>query len=331
MARLLIALMILILGVSGDGKIVNKRDIMITNDWNQFVSWLCQNDLASIWGIICGSSTTSAPISTTTMASSTSKSAASSTSTASNNNMGTSSPTTLERAHWCQFSNGTYIPYGYTFMYSACTLCQCGQSHAISCTTLQCMPTYCIDGSTPSPKPGQCCPQCAYENTSTPCVVNGVSFPQGTLLRQTSDNVQCWCQLGGIECRKATVSLFSSLDLFGDGTAVYVIVIIVCAVILLGTLLCCGCTIFFYYYYYQRQQQAAQDLTEYYMNAGWQPMSEDGQVIEDTSEQKQAEAEQAQYEFENPASNSEEYIPPPYALYNGSFVNEQNEKDQKHM
>jgi hypothetical protein len=41
------------------------------------------------------------------------------------------------------------------------------------------MPTYCIDGSTPSPKPGQCCPQCAYENTSTPCLVNGINFPQG--------------------------------------------------------------------------------------------------------------------------------------------------------
>jgi hypothetical protein len=65
------------------------------------------------------------------------------------------------------------------------------------------------------------------------------------------------------------------------------------------------------------------------MNAGWQPMSEDGQVIEGTPEEKQAEAEQGQYEYEYPASNSEEYIPPPYALYNGSFVNEQSEKDQK--
>jgi len=327
MARLLttmivVVFMVLILGVSVDGKKVSKRDIIITTDWNQFVNWLCESEFSSSWSYLCNS-LTSTTTTTTQSSSSTAEPSETSASTAgNNNNAGTSSATTLQRAHWCQFKNGTYISLGYTFMNSPCALCQCLQSRAIVCTTLQCMPTYCIDGSTPSPKPGQCCPQCAYENTSTPCLVNGISFPQGTVLRRTSDNIQCWCQLGGVECRKATTSLFSD-------TAVYIIVIVLSVLLLFGTLICCATT-FFFYYYYQRQQQAAQqDIAQYYMNAGWQPMSEDGQVIEGTPEEKQAEAEQGQYEYEYPASNSEEYIPPPYALYNGSFVNEQSEKDQK--
>jgi hypothetical protein len=65
MAKILIVLMIVILGVSGDGKSVNKRDILVTTDWNVFVDWLCQHDLASIWGIICTSSTTASTTTTT--------------------------------------------------------------------------------------------------------------------------------------------------------------------------------------------------------------------------------------------------------------------------
>jgi len=236
---------------------------------------------------------------------------------------------TLERAHWCRFDNGTYVPFGYTFMHTECTLCQCIPSHEIWCTTLQCMPTYCIDDSTPAPREGQCCAQCAYEKASTACVINDVSFPHGTVLRRTTDNVQCWCQLGSVECRKATTALFSGLDWWGKGSAVYVIVIIICAVLLIGTLLCCASTLFFYYYYQRQQQNIQRAYAEYYNSAGWQAMPEDQEVVEGSAEEKQAEAEQEQVEYERPTGISEQYVPPPYALYNGSYVNEPSGKDWK--
>jgi len=44
---------------------------------------------------------------------------------------------------------------------------------------------------------------------------------------------------------------------------------------------------------------------------------------------KKAEAEQNQYEYTYPTGNSEQYIPPPYALYNGSYINEHTEQEQK--
>ena len=89
------------------------------------------------------------------------------------------SSSTLERSHWCRFTNGSYIPLGYTFMHTACAVCQCTQNHAIRCSTLQCMTTYCIDNSTPMRRQDQCCPQCRYENQSSTCAYNGVTYPHG--------------------------------------------------------------------------------------------------------------------------------------------------------
>jgi len=336
-----VVFMALVFGVGGNEKVINKRDgihIQFMN-WNDFINMMCQNpDPAFVQFCNAFSTTTSAPTTTTSSTTTNDGELPDDTSTTSSpdqttttidDTSTTTSASPLERAHWCSFNNGTYIPLGYTFMYTECTLCQCLQSHAIRCTVLQCMPTYCIDGSTPSPRPGQCCAQCAYENTSTACVVNGISFPHGTILRQTGDDVQCWCQLGGIECRKAAVSLFSSMDLWGEGSAIYVIIVIICVMFLIGTLLCCGCTLLFYYYYQRNQQSVQQVYEQYYNNAGWQPMPDEGQVVDGNVEQKQAEAEQNPTVFEYPTGNSEQYIPPPYAVYNNSYVNDLNGQDQK--
>jgi len=200
----------------------------------------------------------------------------------------TQSASALERAHWCRFSNGTYIPLGYTFMYSECSLCQCTQTRIIRCSALQCMPAYCIDNSAPSLRPGQCCSQCAYEHNSTQCMVNGIAFPHATILRKTSDQITCWCQLGTVECRKYSSSIFAGLDMWGEGTAVYVIVIVVCIMLILGTLVCAGGGLFFYYYYKRSQQETQQAYDHYYNSAGWQPMGEDGQPVDPSAEEKKS-------------------------------------------
>jgi hypothetical protein len=63
----------------------------------------------------------------------------------------------------------------------ACLLCQCTQTRDIVCKTLQCMPTYCIDGTNATIKSGNCCPTCAYETQAVPCNVGGTTFPHGRL------------------------------------------------------------------------------------------------------------------------------------------------------
>ena len=288
--------------------------------WSEFIDWVCKtSSTTSIanWAALCNSRT-----STTTAVMETTDSTSSS----------TTSPfvPTSARDRWCKFDNGTYTALGYTFMRTECRLCRCTESRAFACVDLQCMPTHCVDGSTPMPKSGQCCPQCSYETKSTPCVVNGITFPHGTfdfprnfpseiffllgtILRQTSDNLQCWCQLGNVECRKSAAgAVFAGLDYWGSGTAVYVVVIIICVVLILGTLFCCSGTLLFYYYYKRRQQTGEQNYAEYYNNAGWQPMSEDGQ----TADAKQTEATQNEY----PTGQSADFVPPPYAIYNGSYA-----------
>lgn len=152
-------------------------------------------------------------------------------------------------------------------------------------------------------------------------------FITGTIIKTIGDTLQCWCQLGSVECRQSKASIFSGLDLWGSGTAVYVVVIVF-VLLVVGTLLCCGCTAF-YYYYYKNNQQSVQDAYEQYWNtAGWQPMNEEGHVVDANAEEKQEEAEQSQYQFEYPTGNSEAYVPPPYAIYNGSFVTENSAKQQ---
>jgi hypothetical protein len=326
-----------------------KREIIQVMTLQQFLQMICQNYGANV--PLCSADTTTtttitvtttptnvqtSPITPSLPASSgpsstTQSSTTSSTTVAAATTTTTLSASALERAHWCRFSNGSYLSLLQTFMYTNCDICQCTQAHTISCTTLQCMTTFCIDGSAPVTQSGQCCSQCSYDPPPTACIVNGISFPHGTVLKQTSNNVQCWCELGNVECRKAVVSALSNLSFWGENTAVYIIIIVVCALFIIGTLTC-SCGACFFYYYYKRNQQATQEAYEHYYNtAGWQPMSEDGVVIEQNDEEKKAEAEQAQYEEEYPTGNDEQYIPPPYALYNGTYLNEQPEKEQKYI
>lgn len=308
----------LFLGVGGESKVREERDISIqvqtisTDDIN---NWLCAGNPMAPYMSICSTTTTTTTISPSTSSPISSKTGPlgqttppSKETTTTPITSGSSSASPLQQAHWCSFSNGSYIPLGYTFMYSACTLCQCTQSHAILCTVLQCMPTFCIDGSTPAPRPDQCCSQCAYEPNATACIISSINFPDGAIIKKTSSGLQCWCQLGTIECRQFTSTVFSGLDVWGPGTAIYVVVIVLCVILLFGTLLCGGCTLLYYYYYRRNQQSMQQAYEQYYNSAGWQPMGEDGQVVEGTTEEKQAEAAQNQFEPEHPTGNSEEYI-----------------------
>jgi len=320
-----------ILGVGGERKVVKKRDLSFqTLSPSQIYHLVCDNNPFAAYIDMCNPTTTAPSTTTTDDASSTTQSSSTPFDLEITTSIDNSNTSALERAHWCSFSNGTYLALGYMFLYKPCVICQCAQSRVIRCTTLQCMATYCIDNSSPSVRDGQCCSQCPYEPNATTCMVNGINFPDGTILKVTSDNTECWCQLGTVECRKSTSSAFSSMDLWGQGSAVYVIIVVVAAIVFLGSLLCCGCALF-YYFYYKRQQQAIQEAHEqYYNTAGWQPMGDEEQVVDASAEEKQAEAEQNQFEYEHPTGNSQQYIPPPYALYNGAYVTEQTaEKDQK--
>lgn len=94
----------------------------------------------------------------------------------------TSESSPLSRAYWCRARNGTYVPFGYSYMQTACTMCQCTSSRAIRCAMLQCLPTYCIDNAVPVRKPGQCCTQCPSDEvlgTTSTCVYNGATYPHG--------------------------------------------------------------------------------------------------------------------------------------------------------
>jgi len=102
-----------------------------------------------------------------------------STTTDSSDTMTTSGPTSLERAHWCRFHNGSYLPLGTVYMSTICTMCQCTKSRAILCQPLECLPTYCIDNTMPYRKSGQCCAQCGYEVATNSCVYNGISYQHG--------------------------------------------------------------------------------------------------------------------------------------------------------
>ena len=128
--------------------------------------------------------------------------------------------------------------------------------------------------------------------------------------------------MGTIECRKVTGGTVS--DVWGDGMGVYLIVIIMCMLLLFGTLTCAGCSVYFYYYYRKHNQEVNQEYHEQYWNhAGWQPMDGDGQVMENPSEEKKVEAEQQQQQQqEYPMGNDVEFVPPPYAIYNGSYSTE---------
>lgn len=342
-----------ILGAIGEKNVKRKRTTFEVMTTDQFYQWLCENNSWLQGWDICQSTTattqTSTDSSTTTTdyvdyigassstsstfelesSSTTQSSTSSSDSSSSDSSSTTLSASALQRAHWCRFTNGSYLPLGSTFMYTECSLCQCTQSHAIRCANLQCMTTYCIDNSTPYRRTGQCCTQCAYDTNSNACVVNGVTLPHGTIINTATNKMLCWCQLGSVECRKYTGSIFSGMDLWGEGSAVYVIVAIICILLVLGTVLCCGCALLYYYYYRRAQQQSYE---QYWNNAGWQPMGEEEQVADASAAEKETEAQQNEFPSEEITGFTPEYIPPPYALYNGVYVSEeQQEKDPKYM
>lgn len=131
--------------------------------------------------------------------------------------------------------------------------------------------------------------------------------------------MQCWCQLGNVECRNYMGTLMDSLM---DASAVYIIVIVLAIVLIFGFLLCCGCSLGFYYYY-QRNQQVFQEAYEQYTNSsGWEPMEEEGDsAVDPVAEEKRMEAEKAQFD-----SHIIDNIPPPYAVHNSSYVGETEQK-----
>jgi len=199
------------------------------------------------------------------------------------------------------------------------------------------MVAYCIDGKQPTRYDGQCCTQCPGEMPAKKCTYNTIPYQHGQVIKQ-QNNIVCYCQDGGVECRQFKTDVLG--EVFGDGTYIYIIIAVVAVVLILGTLLCCGCTVFFYYYY-QRNSQAILASYQQYWNsgvAGWQPMTdeqvEEGGIVED----KQAEAERGQFESEaylNQADitaneqgqqqqqQQEVSYPPPYALYNGAYQSEE--------
>lgn len=237
----------------------------------------------------------------------------------------TASP--LERAVWCRTRNNTYLALGATYMQSLCTMCICTTSRTIRCSRLECMPTYCVDDSAPIRKPDQCCTQCAYDekfSNGTTCVNKGITFPHGVLLRSVENKMNCWCQMGNIECRSYGIGAMQTLDILSDTAAIYVVVMVIMIVLIVGVLLCCSCTLFYYYYYQRYQQTMQQQYDEYVNSAGWQPMGEDEQTAADMSaEEKRIEAEKFQATI-----GITEMVPPPYGVYNDSFVHADEQKQQ---
>jgi len=238
-----------------------------------------------------------------------------------------SGPSPLERAVWCRTRNNTYLALGGTYMQSLCMMCICTASRAIRCSRLECMPTYCVDDSNPVRKPDQCCTRCAYDHDSsngTTCVRNGITYPHGVLIRSVENKMNCWCQMGNIECRSYGIGAMQALDILSDTAAVYIVVMVIMIVLVVGVLLCCSCTLF-YYYYYQRYQQAMQQQYDEYVNsAGWQPMGDEEQNSADMSaEEKRIEAEKFQATI-----GITEMVPPPYGVYNNSFVHADEQKQQ---
>ena len=138
-------------------------------------------------------------------------------------------------------------------------------------------------------------------------------------MKSVEGKMQCWCQWGNIECRSPIRSLFEGIDIFADKTTIYIIVMIIFVVIMFGLLLCCGCTTAFYFYYQRHQAEFEQAYDEYINGAGWESVNEE---IDAAAEEKRLEAE-----GNEPTGDAvEESIPPPYALYNGSYVSEAENK-----
>ncbi|CAF1216638.1 unnamed protein product [Didymodactylos carnosus] len=238
----------------------------------------------------------------------------------------TSSVSPLEKAVWCRLANGSYYALGYKYKQSNCVECECLRSRMVLCSFLSCVVRYCVDGSKPVRVANQCCSQCPGEPPAKSCMYNQLSYPHGSIIKSQPNGMQCWCQNGAIECREYQGSMFDGFGLLNDNSYIYVIVVILVIILLFGLLLCCGGTVFFYYYYRKYQQTIDESYQQYWNNAGWQPLEEDGQDTQ--QDEKQAEAEQGQFESEqylsekSGADGQQQYMPPPYALYNASYVPE---------
>ncbi|CAF1232955.1 unnamed protein product [Rotaria magnacalcarata] len=236
-----------------------------------------------------------------------------------------SSHSPLERAVWCRTRNNTYLALGGTYMQSMCTMCICTSSRIIRCARLECMPTYCVDNSAPIRKNGQCCTQCAYDQSygnQTTCVSNGITYPHGALIKSVENKMNCWCQMGNIECRSHSIGPMQALDIFSDTATIYIVVMVVMIVLIVGLLLCCSCTLASYYYYQRYQRTMQQQYEEYVNSAGWQPLGDEEHNAADMSaEEKRIEAEKFQSTL-----GITEMVPPPYGVYNNSFVHADEQK-----
>jgi len=238
-------------------------------------------------------------------------------------------PSTLESAHWCQLANKTYLTLGQTYLQTPCVMCQCTKTKDIVCNSLTCMSAQCIDGTAATVKSGQWCQTCAYETQATACNLNGYILPHGAIVKSNATSVQCWCQAGTIECRKSVTSTVTTWQYFSSTSSAYIAIVVICLVMMFATLLCCGCGLLYYYYYQQQQQTVQQAYDQYYNNAGWQPMGEDGQV-DASAKEAEAAGEQSASEHTYPTGHSAEFIPPPYAVYTGSYGSDAG-KDSRHV
>lgn len=219
---------------------------------------------------------------------------------------------------WCQFNNGTKIPFGFTFLHTACTICECTKSRKIRCSLLQCLPAYCIDDTMPTRLEGQCCAQCKYEQPGSSCNYKNLSFPHGVVLRSVERKMQCWCQMGHIECRNYLGTIFDGLNILADGTIIYMIVIIFGAFLVIGLLTCCACTLFIYNFYQKNQGELQNAYDQYVNEAGWQPVDE--VEVDQEGLNKEEEAAMGQQD--------EDFIldeaAPPYTPPNKSSAEEKN-------
>lgn len=140
-------------------------------------------------------------------------------------------------------------------------------------------------------------------------------------MKTVENKMLCWCQLGSIECRNSVASLYQSMSIFSDNTAIYIVVVIVLIILIVGVLLCCSCTLFYYYFYQRYQQTVQQQYDEYVNSAGWQPMEEEQTPADATAEEKRLEAEK--YQAFNGVS---EGVPPPYGSFQNAFSAEGEQK-----
>jgi hypothetical protein len=117
-------------------------------------------------------------------------------------------------------------------------------------------------------------------------------------------------------------SIFQSLDVWSAGSAVYIVMIVLVVVLIFGFFLCCGCTVGCYYYLKKNQQVFQEAFDQYANPTGWEPIDEtEGNIVDTAAEEKQIEAEKSQFENANV-----EFVPPPYAAYEGAYVPEQEKK-----